>query len=1769
MVLRRRTKNAFRFLLAPLCIAALLAGSYFYFPFGKSSAPQQASAAWYSGSWSNRVKLTVNSNKVVATTTTATVYLTSAADLAVPQGNAQISTAQSKFGGASGFFDGSGDYLAIPASSNLVPGTGDFTIDFWVRSTTGSQTALFSDAEGTGAGWYGIYGNNGGTAHRLTWMENYNNIVDVTGATWDDGSWHHIAVARSGTTIRLFLDGVQKGSSTSSFNVGRSTAGVVIGSWYGGSDYLNGYMDEVRMSIGIARWTSGFSPSGSAYTPDSNTQLLLHMDGANASLYFPDSPLVTPWTVPADWNNASNTLEVIGGGGGGGLSGGGGGGGGGGAYAKAVNVTLTPGSTVTYQIGARGSASTAGGDTYICNVLDSGGTCDAITDGAVVAGAKGGSGGSGNTAGAGGVGSSGIGSIKNSGGAGAAGSSNTSGGGGGAAGAGGIGGAGAVANPSNGGGGGGADGGGAASGTTGGTGANGGGNGGASGNSNDYLSSFDGLPGTEWDSTHGSGGGGAGNGRGCCGNGDTTGTGGFGGLYGGGGGGGGGRQGIGAPGIIVARYTPTTVLTNFPVYVNLANLPPQVWSTMRSDCGDLRITASDGTTEVPRELVSCNNGTKTGELWFKAPSLSSGANTDFYIYYGNSGASDYATNATYGAQNVWDSNYLAVWHYKDGSTLSATDSTSNAANGTINSATAGTGQVDGAASFNGSSGNITQSSSAKANVSGNITVQMWVKPNSFSAYGNLFDKGSQYTAGINTSGYIEWADSSNWSYANFGSRNIGLITGVWQQLVFAKAGGIINIYRNGSSAYSASFGSSLTTTANALVVGCYGDSSVCSANYFNGGMDEMRVSNIARSAGWIQTEYNNQNSPSTFYTVGDPTPTTKVIFITGGSTWTVPTDWNNAGNTIEVIGAGSFGGGAYSKSTNVSLTPGGTVGYAVGTAGQSAVTDGTDTYFCNSTSNCASISGSAVVVGAKAGLLGGAGGAAASGVGGVKYSGGSSVSNGAGGAAGPNGNGQDSGNEVGGAGDAGYGGAGGFSGTGPTPGGNGAEWTATNVWNGSSYTGATPTGGSGGGGGTRHGSGTGAGQAGGLYGGGGGPGDGAPTASYAAFGAQGLIVVTYTPAPPANVYFLTAGTTWTVPSNWNNSNNSIEVIGGGAGGRNTANQRGGGGGGGWSKKINVSLTPGSSVAYAIGAGGTGGDPPTSGGDTYFCNSTSNCASISGSAVLAGAKGGTAAASGTGGLGGQAGQGVGDSKYSGGRGGNISGNGTAGGGGAAGPNGNGNQGQDASGSSDSAGGSGDAGFGGASGGGNGAEWTATNVWNGTSYTGATPTGGSGGGGGNGGLYGGGGGGYVWSGAQGIVVVTNVPTATPSFPTPDPMVFASAPSSISSTSISMTAATVTDQGGNIEDINGPILQYFFTYTACGTANDGTGGANAGWATSTTYINTGLQTNKCYSYRVQARDGLGNANTISSASTTYTAAVTPGTPTLSSPTPVTLTLTNAENGNPSSNPVTKFAASVTATSPADSNWLNKYIDASGNATTTETWLSDAQLDGLVIQGLTPNNSYTVQVAARNESFVKTASSTATTTSTLAIGAPGTPTYSAVGPNGMTVNWSPGSNAASYRLERCTGASNCTPIEVASGISVTSYGDSGLSPNTLYYYRVRGFYVISGPYSATSSQWTTAGQPAPPTYSAITPNSLTVSWNAPEGGADSYKLERCQGDLCTDFVQIGAGLGTSYPDSGLTSNVNYRYRVRATNAAGDGPYSAPSNTLLYNPPPGSVRFR
>lgn len=201
-------------------------------------------------------------------------------------GNAQIDTAQSKFGGASALFDGTGDALIVENNSSFAYGTNDFTIEFWLRRNTTGTGAIIFDQRPTGT--LGtqpcLYFVSDGTLYYYTNAGNR-----ITGPVLTNNIWYHIALSRSGTSTKLFVDGTQVGSTyTDSTNYTAPSTLKIGGDQYDtNGGHFNGWIDEFRIS-NTARYTSNFTPATTPFVNDNNTLLLLHMDGTDATTYFED-----------------------------------------------------------------------------------------------------------------------------------------------------------------------------------------------------------------------------------------------------------------------------------------------------------------------------------------------------------------------------------------------------------------------------------------------------------------------------------------------------------------------------------------------------------------------------------------------------------------------------------------------------------------------------------------------------------------------------------------------------------------------------------------------------------------------------------------------------------------------------------------------------------------------------------------------------------------------------------------------------------------------------------------------------------------------------------------------------------------------------------------------------------------------------------------------------------------------------------------------------------------------------------------------------------------------------------------------------------------------------------------------------------------------------------------------------------------------------------------------------------------------------------------
>ena len=179
-------------------------------------------------------------------------------------GDTKTVTAQSRFGGASAYFDGTGDYLSN-SDAGIVLGSGDFTVDFWVRlSSSVAETIFDTQVIGGASSRTNSILLTASSSRELSIT--HNGAIRITSSALSLNTWYHVAIVRSGSTTTLYVGGTSRGTTTA-ITANLSTASVVIGmNASSSSEFFAGYIDEFRVSIGIARWTANFTPPTSAYT---------------------------------------------------------------------------------------------------------------------------------------------------------------------------------------------------------------------------------------------------------------------------------------------------------------------------------------------------------------------------------------------------------------------------------------------------------------------------------------------------------------------------------------------------------------------------------------------------------------------------------------------------------------------------------------------------------------------------------------------------------------------------------------------------------------------------------------------------------------------------------------------------------------------------------------------------------------------------------------------------------------------------------------------------------------------------------------------------------------------------------------------------------------------------------------------------------------------------------------------------------------------------------------------------------------------------------------------------------------------------------------------------------------------------------------------------------------------------------------------------------------------------------------------------------------
>ena len=328
-----------------------------------------------------------------------------------------------------------------------------------------------------------------------------------------------------------------------------------------------------------------------------------------------------------------------------------------------------------------------------------------------------------------------------------------------------------------------------------------------------------------------------------------------------------------------SKVSGTSNLSNFPVLISRTDLDFRHTSFggnvasssagVTGGGGDFVFTSSDGTTKLDHEIEKY--ASSSGELWawVEVPTLSVSADTVLYLYYG--GPSTGATNQN--KTGVWDTNYVAVWHLKEdpGATCSGTqeacDSTSNNNHLDALNMEAGdtrAGKIGRAIDFDGVDEKL-QKAVVSTAIS-NVTLQAWVF--SEAAPGGRSD--IIYNGNTAADGYcISVSDGAcgtgeelNVLNANVTCDAVNSTTNLsrnsWKFVTATRDTTTWRLYLDGVLIHS---GDSAPFTPT-------GNTDINNGQRIDGSIDEVRVSNSVRSADWIKTEYNNQNSPRTFAAFG-------------------------------------------------------------------------------------------------------------------------------------------------------------------------------------------------------------------------------------------------------------------------------------------------------------------------------------------------------------------------------------------------------------------------------------------------------------------------------------------------------------------------------------------------------------------------------------------------------------------------------------------------------------------------------------------------------------------------------------------------------------------------------------------------------------------------------------------------------------------------------------------------------------------------------------
>lgn len=332
-------------------------------------------------------------------------------------------------------------------------------------------------------------------------------------------------------------------------------------------------------------------------------------------------------------------------------------------------------------------------------------------------------------------------------------------------------------------------------------------------------------------------------------------------------------------------------LTDFPLLVVFTN-DAAIGAAAHATGQNIRFTSSNGETllKYERQSFSITSGQATGRFWVKVPTIAGASNTEIYIYYDNSVASD-GQDAT----NVWDSNFAAVYHLEQdpsGTAPQIQDSTANNNDGTsAGSMTSGdlvAGKIGNGLDFDAddyvSCGNAASLKPSK------VTVEAWVKPNSPENFSSVvsFNWSTTHVSPFHT--YKIGANYTNNAKFNSEFYNGSSVVaptaaatysnGTTYHVVGRFDGSTAKLYVNGSEAASTALTGNLSYGTGQLRI----NANAAGGENFIGVVDEVRISSVARAPEWIKFTYYNINESDNELTFGSE----EALFVGIGVQATLP-----------------------------------------------------------------------------------------------------------------------------------------------------------------------------------------------------------------------------------------------------------------------------------------------------------------------------------------------------------------------------------------------------------------------------------------------------------------------------------------------------------------------------------------------------------------------------------------------------------------------------------------------------------------------------------------------------------------------------------------------------------------------------------------------------------------------------------------------------------------------------------------------------------------